>query len=98
MVKQHMSKIPKRRIDSHKGDYGHVFVIAGSQGLTGAAYLTCQAAMISGSGLVTLAIPKSLNPIMEVKLTEAMTFALPETKDLTLSLGAEKNILDFVEG
>ena len=98
MVKQHMSKIPKRRIDSHKGDYGHVFVIAGSQGLTGAAYLACQAAMISGSGLVTLAIPKSLNPIMEVKLTEVMTFALPETKDLTLSLGAEKNILDFVEG
>ena len=97
MVKKHISKIPKRHVDSHKGDYGHVFVIAGSRGMTGAAFLTSQAAILSGSGLVTLAIPESLNPIMEVKLTEVMTLALPETKDASLSNTAGKSILDFAE-
>ena len=77
-----------RRLNSHKGDYGHVFILAGSAGLTGAAYLTSQASLLSGSGLVTLGIPKSLNSIMEVKLTEVMTKPLAETKDLTLSLRA----------
>lgn len=95
MVQTHISKMPKRRIDSHKRDYGHVFVIAGSQGMTGAAYLASQAAILSGSGLVTLAIAKSLNQIMEVKLTEVMTLALPETRDLSLGLMAERAILDF---
>lgn len=95
MVKEHISKIPPRREDTHKGDFGHVFVIAGSRGMTGAAYLASQAAMLSGSGLVTLGIPKSLNPIMEVKLTEAMTLALPEIKEGAFSDSAEKEILDF---
>lgn len=97
MVKKHISKIPKRQKDSHKGDYGHVFVIAGSQGLTGAAYLVSQSALRSGSGLVTLAIPKTLNPIMEIKLTEAMTLPLQETKDVSLSLKSKDRILDFVQ-
>ena len=77
--------ISPRRPKSHKGDYGHVLVLAGSLGLTGAAYLTCAACLLSGSGLVTLGIPKSLNSIMEVKLTEVMTKPLAETKDITLS-------------
>jgi NAD(P)H-hydrate epimerase len=95
MVKQHISKIPRRRQDTHKGDFGHVFVVAGSRGMTGAAFLASQAAMLSGSGLVTCGIPKSLNPIMEVKLTEAMTLPLPEIKEGALAASAEKQILDF---
>ncbi len=81
-----------RKLESHKGDYGYVFVLAGSVGLTGAAYLSSQGALLSGSGLVTLGIPESLNPIMEVKLTEVMTKPLAETKTFSLSLKALSQI------
>lgn len=67
---------PGRRKNSQKGDYGKVFVIAGSVGLTGAAYMASQAALLCGSGLVTLGICESLNPILEQKLTEVMTLPL----------------------
>lgn len=97
MVKRHISKIPRRGEDTHKGDFGHVFVIAGSRGMTGAAFLASQAAMRSGSGLVTCGIPESLNAIMETKLTEAMTLALPEVKEGALGALAEKMILRFVK-
>lgn len=86
-----------RRPDTHKGDYGHLLVIAGSVGKTGAAAMACQAALRMGAGLVTLAIPKSLNAIMEVKLTEVMTEPLPETPRQTLSLRAFNTILRLCE-
>ncbi|MCD5390579.1 NAD(P)H-hydrate dehydratase [candidate division NPL-UPA2 bacterium] len=89
--------LPVRREDSHKGDYGHILVLAGSVGLTGAAALTSLGALRSGAGLVTLAVAESLNPIMEVKLTEVMTKPLPETEDGTLSLKAEEKILELVK-
>ncbi|MBU4560961.1 NAD(P)H-hydrate dehydratase [bacterium] len=95
------SYLKPRRPDTHKGTYGHLFVIAGSVGMTGAATLTSQAASLcfgalrSGVGLVTLGIPESLNEIMEVKLTEGMTLPLPETKKKTLSLKAKEEILKF---
>ena len=69
---------PYRAPDSHKGDFGHLFVIAGSVGKTGAATLAGEAAMRVGTGLVTVGVPASLNPILEVKLTEAMTLPLAE--------------------
>jgi len=86
-----------RRPDTHKGDYGHLLVIAGSVGKTGAAAMVCEAALRMGAGLVTLAIPKSLNPIMEMKLTEVMTEPLPETPKQTLSLRAYSSILRLCE-
>ncbi len=95
MVREHIQKFPERRKDSHKGDYGKVFVVAGSAGLTGAAYLCCQGALRSGSGLVTNGIPEPLNKVMEVKLTEAMTLPLPSTSNKSLSLAAEGVILKF---
>ncbi|MBU1007007.1 MAG: NAD(P)H-hydrate dehydratase [Candidatus Omnitrophica bacterium] len=90
--------IKKRLKDSHKGDYGHVFILAGSRGLTGAAALCANAALRSGAGLVTLGIPDSLNAVMQIKLTEAMTCPLPETKRATLSLKAENEILKRADG
>ena len=62
-----------RKQNSYKGDYGQVLVIAGSMGFAGAAYLTTQAAVRSGAGLVTLCVPKEIQDIMSIKLTEAMT-------------------------
>lgn len=96
-MKEYKSKFPVRRIDSHKGDYGHVLIVAGSVGFTGAAYLASQTSILSGSGLVTLAIPESLNQIMAVKLTEVMTLPLSETKEKTLSLDATDKIIEFSE-
>lgn len=68
--------IPPRRPDAHKGDAGRLLVVAGSGGLTGAAAMAANAAMRAGAGLVTLACPASLNPILEQKCTEAMSAPL----------------------
>lgn len=95
MRKKFLRRLPRRKKATHKGSYGHVLVLAGSKGLTGAAYLTAQASLLSGSGLVTLGIPESLNPIMERKLTEVMTLPLAETKNASLSLKAYKKIKKF---
>jgi hydroxyethylthiazole kinase-like uncharacterized protein yjeF len=65
--------VPIREPDSHKGTYGHVLVIAGSRGKTGAAILACRAAMRTGAGLVTLAAPRSLNGIFATSMVEVMT-------------------------
>jgi hydroxyethylthiazole kinase-like uncharacterized protein yjeF len=67
-----------RPAQTHKGDYGHLFALAGSSGKTGAAAMLCHAALRAGAGLVTLGIPASLNPILEAKLTETMTEPLPD--------------------
>jgi len=85
----------KRKKDSHKGDFGHVFIIAGSRGLTGAAALCANACLRAGAGLATLGIPESLNIAMEAKLTEVMTCPLPETSMGTLALKAKEKILEM---
>ena len=70
--------LPPRPFGSHKGTFGHLLLLAGSVGKTGAAALAAAAALRAGAGLVTLGVPASLNDILEVKLTEAMTLPLPE--------------------
>ncbi len=65
--------VPRRDPDTHKGTYGHLLVMAGSRGKTGAAILACRAAMRMGAGLVTLAAPRSLNDIFAGSLVEVMT-------------------------
>lgn len=56
--------LPRRRRSTHKGDYGHLLVIAGSEGYTGAPVLCAHAAARSGVGLVTLAVPREVYPIV----------------------------------
>jgi NAD(P)H-hydrate epimerase len=72
--------ITARRPDAHKGTTGHVLVVAGSPGKTGAAAMTSISALRSGAGLVTLGVAESLNPILEPQILEAMTAPLPEIR------------------
>ena len=80
-----VNMLPRRDNDSHKGSYGKLLFIASSPGMTGAAALAAQASLKMGAGLVTVGVPKSLNQILEMKLTEAMTYPLTETKEGTLA-------------
>ncbi|HBR15512.1 MAG TPA: NAD(P)H-hydrate dehydratase [Candidatus Omnitrophica bacterium] len=81
--------LSRRDIHAHKNDFGHVFILAGSRRMLGAAALSGLAAMRSGAGLVTVGIPQSLNAVLQKKLSPVvMTLPLNETKDQSLSLSA----------
>jgi NAD(P)H-hydrate epimerase len=71
--------LPPRPVAGHKGTFGHVLIVAGSVGKTGAACLSAEGAVRGGAGLVTAAVAAELNPILEEKLTEAMTIAVPSS-------------------
>ncbi len=92
-----LNLLQSRSPGTHKGDAGHVFVVAGSEGLTGAATLCSLGAIRTGAGLVTLGVPESLHDIMEVKLTEVMTKPLPETKARSFSLQALPKLVQIIE-
>jgi hydroxyethylthiazole kinase-like uncharacterized protein yjeF len=70
--------LPARPPRAHKGTFGKLLVIAGSLDYAGAALLVCRAAGRAGAGLVTLAIPESLQPLFAAKVVEATTMGLPE--------------------
>ncbi len=70
--------LPERPKRGHKGTFGKVLVIAGSLDYAGAALLVCRAAGRAGAGLVTLAVPESLQPLFAAKVVEATTMGLPE--------------------
>jgi ADP-dependent NAD(P)H-hydrate dehydratase / NAD(P)H-hydrate epimerase len=92
------TQLLQRRLNTHKGDFGHIFILAGSLRFSGAAALCSLAAMRSGAGLVTLGVPKSLaKPLIRLKPKEAMIFPLPETKECTLSLAGFVKIKDFIK-
>lgn len=71
--------LKKRLPWGHKGTFGKTFVIAGSTGMTGAACLTGMASLKTGSGIVSLAVPRTLNIVFEQKLTEIMTVPVEDT-------------------
>lgn len=88
----------QRRLNTHKRDFGHIFILAGSQRFSGAAVLVSAGCMRTGAGLVTLGIPKSLNSaIIKIKPLEVMTLPLSETKEKTLSLLSYKKIREFLK-
>lgn len=74
-----ISYLLRRKRASHKGTHGHLLLIAGTTGKTGAAILAARGALRSGSGLVTLVTPKDLNTIYETSVPEAMTLVLPKS-------------------
>ncbi len=67
-----------READDHKGIFGHVLVVAGSRGMAGAAILATRAALRSGAGLVTVAVPGGVAGVVAGVVPSAMTLALPE--------------------
>ena len=72
------SGLPRRPLTAHKGDFGKIFILAGSEGYTGAPVLAARAALRTGAGLVYLGVPREIYPIVAVKCDEAMPFPLPE--------------------
>jgi len=87
--------LPGRPVDGHKGTFGHLLVLAGSRGKVGAALLAGLAALRTGCGLVTLALPESLALEATRKFPEVMTLPLPETSEGTLSRKALPDILRY---
>lgn len=69
--------LPRRPRAAHKGDFGRIFILAGSEGYTGAPVLAARAAVRTGAGLVFLGVPRDIYPIAAVKCDEAMPFPLP---------------------
>jgi NAD(P)H-hydrate epimerase len=90
------ASFPVRRPSSHKGTFGHAGIIAGSVGKTGAAAMAARAALRVGTGLVTVAVPSSINDVLEAKLLEAMTIPMPETKARTFSRAAFDRLSAFM--
>ncbi|MGD2245543.1 MAG: NAD(P)H-hydrate dehydratase [Candidatus Aminicenantes bacterium] len=88
----------KRKRDAHKGTYGHLFILSGSLGKTGAAVMAGKAALKMGAGLVTVGTPASCLPIVARGMDELMTEPLPETPEKTFSAEALKKTLSLFDG
>ncbi|MEO0009266.1 MAG: NAD(P)H-hydrate dehydratase [candidate division WOR-3 bacterium] len=90
--------LPFRPPDGHKGTFGNCLLVCGSRGFTGAACLTAMAAVRAGAGLVRLAYPESLSPIIESAVLEPVKHPLPETQEKTLSLQALEPLARLTAG
>lgn len=90
--------LPRRPLGANKGTFGRVLVVAGSINYIGAAYLACSGALRVGAGLVTLATPASLQPILASKLTEATYLPLPESSPGIVAASAAGLIHQALDG
>lgn len=88
--------LPKRCPETHKGNYGKILLLCGSQGYTGAAALAARAALRTGSGLVYLGVPESIYTIEAAKLDEPVVFPLPD-HDGMYALEAAEQIAERLE-
>jgi len=88
----------ERSPDAHKGRTGHLLVVGGSPGKTGAAAMAALSALRAGAGLVTTGIPESLNPVLEALTLEAMTCPLPDRNLGILSSEAREFLLTQLPG
>ncbi len=74
-------QLPARPVDGHKGRFGHLAILAGSAGRGGAVALAARAAIVAGAGLVTMAVPDPIAPVVDAACLEAMTLGLPADGD-----------------
>lgn len=92
------SFLPPRPEDGHKGTFGNLVCLAGSRGFTGAAKLVSMAALRSGVGLVTAAVPKPLSDVVAGSFLEPMTLALESTENDTVAFECLDVLLEFLTG
>ncbi|MGM9612944.1 MAG: NAD(P)H-hydrate dehydratase [Butyricicoccus sp.] len=85
--------LPHRAPETHKNDYGRVLAVCGCRGYTGAAYFAAQGAVRMGSGVVTLAVPEAIYPILAVKLNEPVVRPLPADETGKFSAAAADELL-----
>ena len=88
-----LNLLPDRDPFAHKGKFGKILLLCGSEGYTGAAALSAMGALRSGAGLVFLGVPRSIYAIEAVKLTEPVVFPLPD-KEGKLDAAAIPEILE----
>ncbi|NOZ69564.1 MAG: NAD(P)H-hydrate dehydratase [Deferribacteres bacterium] len=91
-----ISLLPERPAYSHKGTYGHVLLVAGSRGKTGAALMAARACLRTGAGLVTIGVPESLVGTFQSMVTEEMILPLADKGNGTLSYESAGTILEFL--
>ncbi len=87
--------LPVRPMAGHKGSFGHLLIAGGSGGMTGAVCLAVWGGIRAGAGLVTACVPEEFVPIIEAKLTSAMSFPLPQTTARCLGREAAAPLLEF---
>src|SRR5258708_30306185 len=89
--------IPRRPVDAHKGTSGHVLIVAGSRGMSGAAVLTALGALRGGAGLVTVATVEAARSALIHQLPEVLTLPLPDTGYGVVSKHAFKILENYLE-
>lgn len=89
--------LPKRRRNLHKGQCGHLLIVAGSTGMAGAAAMCARAALRSGAGLVSVACPEGIVPILQNLAPQAMCVPLAEEGG-AISAGALPALEDALKG
>jgi ADP-dependent NAD(P)H-hydrate dehydratase len=88
--------LPPRSAEAHKGTFGRVLIVAGSRGMTGAASLSATAALRGGAGLVTVATPLSVQPIVAGYEPSYLTLGLPDDNEGLLSRAALPQLMDVL--
>ncbi|GAB7387818.1 NAD(P)H-hydrate dehydratase [Bacillaceae bacterium] len=92
LITPEIVSLPPRSPNSHKGTYGHLLVIAGSRDMPGAPALAAMAAVRSGVGLVTLAVPESVRPVVAAKVTEPILWTWEESAEGTFALASASKL------
>lgn len=90
-------RLPRRRFDSHKGTFGKVLIVAGSRGMSGAAVLCGRAALRSGAGLVQVASPACIQPVVAAGNPCYTTFPIHQHADGTFSDAAAEEVLGWAQ-
>ena len=85
-VEPGLIRLPRRAVNTHKGDYGRLFILAGSRGYTGAAALCARSAVRGGAGVVTLAVPERIYAVLAVKCDEPIVRPWPEDDGALLEM------------